>query len=185
MLNRVAVYLTDVIARDCNEEDRETYIYGWEMILSTLGAVGAIAILGAVFGRFFETAVYMLCFLSIRAYAGGSHASTYLRCFLKSNLYFIIPLALTLFTGLHYSLLCAAIFALAGALLVLIRAPQDHPNKRLSAQEHIQYKRKSRIITGIWLLSIALGYFVPASIPFVWWISVGILQAGITLIKGK
>jgi len=188
MLNRVANFLTDKLTKCANDEEREIYVYGWEMILSTICVVATILILSVVTGRFVSTVLYLACFFSIRSCAGGSHASTYLGCYITSLCFYLVPLLVAiLFRQVENSFICAIMLGVAGALLVFIRAPQDHPNRRLTEREYPERKRKSRIFSFFWLTALlAAGLLLPSSfIPSVWWVSVGLAQAGLTLIKSE
>lgn len=47
-------------------------------------------LIGYLIGCFFETVVYLICFILLRSYSGGYHAKTMLMCnFISYSLYFI------------------------------------------------------------------------------------------------
>ncbi len=164
-------------------EDKEIYVYGWSLLLSTLGSFLAMLLLGTVLGQLPGTLLYILFFCSLRIYAGGYHAASYGNCFwLTLTLYSTAPL-------FHFYLPPAY---LDGALVVLVLlsvfitclwAPVDHPNKPLNEAEKQQNKKMSR---GIVLLQSAvllgLGLWQPWLKQYLLWSAVGMATNSFTLL---
>ena len=53
------------------EDDREVYVYCFEILLSTLLSFIALAILSLISGTFLETLLFLLGFVPLRLVAGG------------------------------------------------------------------------------------------------------------------
>lgn len=52
-------------------EDREFYQYGIEITISSLLNIILVVTLGTIFNAFFESLVFLLCFIIIRQFTGG------------------------------------------------------------------------------------------------------------------
>lgn len=85
MLEKVSCLLADGLIRrsTAKERDRELYVYGFMVTLSTLFMMVSILLIGAVFFDFFSAALYLLVFTSLRVCSGGYHCGTYGGCFAR------------------------------------------------------------------------------------------------------
>lgn len=82
----------------CKETDKlpfEIYVYGFELLLSSLIETGAIILIGCLLGKFLETILFLLSFSSIRFFSGGYHAKSYLRCFIVTLISYFLILFMT------------------------------------------------------------------------------------------
>lgn len=52
-------------------EDAEIYIYGINQILMYSINISSALIIGLIFGKFFEAAVFIVAYCSLRSFAGG------------------------------------------------------------------------------------------------------------------
>lgn len=83
MLEKAAFYLSDKLSRIIEDENsKEIYTYGLEIILNTLISYSLIIIIGALTGELITTVFYLSCYSGLRLWAGGYHAKTHLRCIL-------------------------------------------------------------------------------------------------------
>ena len=116
------------------EEDAEIYIYGINQILTSVLNVSSALIIGLIFGKFFEAAVFIVAYCSLRSFAGGYHAKTPLRCYVFSVIMLIIVLV-----GIKYLYLTEWMYyvvLLAAALVVIVLSPVEDKNKPLDEIEH-------------------------------------------------
>jgi len=111
-------------------EDEEVYIYGWSLLLSTLGATLSILLLGAVAGEFLGTLVYLGFLYLLRPYAGGYHASTYFSCFLLTMTSYAAALLFGFFWPMPL-MDWTLILMLFSIVVTFAGAPVQHPNKPL------------------------------------------------------
>ena len=78
-------YLADVITDFCVEnkiipaDERAIYKYGAEITISTLVGLFSILLVGVITGNIFESLMFLVCYVSVRIFAGGYHATTYYR----------------------------------------------------------------------------------------------------------
>jgi len=188
MLARISEFLTIKLIDSgaISKEDYEIYTYGWAMILSTLAIVISILFLSIIAHNVIATILYLACFLMVRAYAGGSHADSYFGCYISSLTFYCVPLIFASLTDIDLSVIFIRIFAVMGVLLIFARAPQDHPNRKLSNDEVIMFRRKSRIIACTFGICIFISTVVlPQYLSLSWWSAIGLLEAGITLLKSN
>lgn len=92
MLNKVAGKLAKKLA-ECSDADKEEiYIYGLELIISTFFGLISILILSCLLSRFISGLVFVFVFVPLRLFTGGYHAATYSKCFVISNISYLIVL---------------------------------------------------------------------------------------------
>lgn len=131
-------------------EDAEIYIYGINQILMYSINISSALIIGLIFGKFFEAAVFIVAYCSLRSFAGGYHAKTPLRCYVFSVIMLIIVLV-----GIKYLYLTEWMYyvvLLAAALVVIVLSPVEDRNKPLDEIEHKVYKRRTILIAATELL---------------------------------
>ena len=63
-----------------NESEFEIYIYGFETFFSGVIDFIITLILGTIFGNIIAAVIFFVMFISVRMYAGGYHADSYLKC---------------------------------------------------------------------------------------------------------
>lgn len=131
-------------------EDTEIYIYGINQILMYSINISSALIIGLIFGKFFEAAVFIVAYCSMRSFAGGYHAKTPLRCYFFSVIMLIIVLV-----GIKYLYLTEWMYyvvLLVAALVVIVLSPVEDKNKPLDEIEHRVYKK--------WAIFIAAAEFL-------------------------
>ena len=131
-------------------EDAEIYIYGINQILMYSINISSALIIGLIFGKFFEAAVFIVAYCSLRSFAGGYHAKTHLRCYVFSVIMLIIVLV-----GIKYLYLTEWMYyvvLLAAALVVIVLSPVEDKNKPLDEIEHRVYKKRTILIVATELL---------------------------------
>lgn len=97
MLQIIANSLTDKLekAGAIAPERRAVYIYGFELIISTVSGMAAVFLIAALgFHRPLEGIIFLAATISLRIYSGGYHADTYLRCFIITSLSFAVVIIL-------------------------------------------------------------------------------------------
>ena len=131
-------------------EDAEIYIYGINQILMYSINISSALIIGLIFGKFFEAAVFIVAYCSLRSFAGGYHAKTPLRCYVFSVIMLIIVLV-----GIKYLYLTEWMYyvvLLAAALVVIVLSPVEDKNKPLDEIKHRVYKKRTILIVATELL---------------------------------
>lgn len=101
-----------------------TYVYGFELLVSSIIETGALILIGGLIGKFVETILFIISFSSIRFFSGGYHANSYLKCFVVTMISYILILLMTnILSELSYSiivLIALMIFVLSLILFIKI-----------------------------------------------------------------
>lgn len=160
MLNRISVKLSkrllDKIEGDRREE--EVYVYGFELILSTLTGLASILILTVVFSEPMVGFLFIVVFVPLRIFTGGYHASTYGRCFIISNVSYVTLLVLKHLTWSHTPIMAWYCLLLASCYYILARAPVINP---LQPVNEYKKRRSKKIVKYILGFDITGTVFLP------------------------
>ena len=152
----VNVMLNNNIIR---EDDREIYRYGLRTLKLKLISYMSAMIIAVLLGRLSYFAVILVSFMSVRKYAGGFHEDTAVKCFVVSQILFII-----LEVGSKYivrydiGVMTAVILGIIGTVLIMKNAPVESVHHRLSDKQKCKYRKIALISCCVWNL-IILGLF--------------------------
>lgn len=92
MLNKVACKLAKKIV-ECSDTDKEEiYIYGLELIISTFFGLSSILLISCLLFCFTSGLVFISVFVPLRLFTGGYHAENYGKCFIISNISYLLIL---------------------------------------------------------------------------------------------
>lgn len=139
-----------------NEEDRDVYVYGMDVLLSTALSILCILAIGILIGKGIETLLYILLFTVLRSAAGGFHANTHWGCFLIMLGSYGIMLALLTFLPLEACRWAALPLAVASLAVVAVLAPAPHENRPVSAKELKRFRRLSLWLAFAEVLAVLL-----------------------------
>lgn len=164
------------------EDDKEVYVYSFEILLSTLMNLLVLVFLSLVTRTGPETALYLLGFLPLRLIAGGYHARSHFRCFLILLFSYTAFLLLICFLPISLLLPCIIISFLVSVVLVFAFAPSEDDNKPLSNEEINLFKRRSRLcIAGYAAIICLLSVFID-DMRFAFSIAIGIFTVAMSLL---
>ena len=148
--NCLADYLQD--NKIINEKEKEIYVYGFEIIISSIIGVLLVGGLGLILNRFLESVIFLVVFISTREYAGGYHAKTFLSC---SFIFITLYLLLLLFTEISHKNFefYQIISILSISILTILKfAPIKNCNKKLSQSVIVTNRKKSIVISAFWAI---------------------------------
>jgi len=152
----LSIWCTDqLIYRNIiDKSQKNIYIYGFQLFLSTLCSVSAILGVAFLSGNFIEGVVFLTIFMSLRMTANGYHAKNYLGCFILSNSLFVFYLfLLSVCTGVEGQYLFC-FFAVLSSVYIFVKAPVEHPNHKLSdLKRKVNRERARKLLVFIWLVS--------------------------------
>lgn len=152
------------------------------VIISDVINFSAIIIVSVILQEFICTAIYLLCFLTTRCFCGGYHATTHTRCriaMLTSYLLFLI-----IKTCLGNALLITTIAILAALWgPVILYAPIQHANHKLSPELNRINRRRSFCSYGIWSVAIVIMYNVDSDVSIAILASLMIVSLNMVLAK--
>lgn len=163
MINKMSDMILNFIKAnlDFDGELEEVYRYGIEITISSILNIALILTASCIIGDIIIGLTFLLCFIPLRSYCGGYHATTYFRC----NLIFLLTFLAVYFSGLMmYTFLTGEAVEVYEAVLllgfipILIFSPVKNINKEL---DEIQTK-KCRFISMIIYAAIGIAsiYFV-------------------------
>lgn len=107
-------------------EDREFYQYGIEITISSLLNIILIVTLGTIFNAFFESLVFLLCFIIIRQFTGGYHAESYFKCNLSFCILFLITLFINNVIYTMFSTYTAILITFTCTSIIAFYCPIEH-----------------------------------------------------------
>ena len=128
---RIGKYLicNNVISKD----DFPVYKYGLELLISSIIETVVICSLGAIFFSLFDAIVFIVCFVLLRSFCGGFHASSYLRCTIYSTLTFSAVAIMAEYV--HIDLTALAIMSMIDLTVIIIFSPVENSAKPID-QDH-------------------------------------------------
>lgn len=164
--------------------ERELYEYGIFILMSNTLYIVVTAILGLVFGLFYQSLLFFIVFMVIRQYAGGYHASTELRCeifttlcilasiiimrLISGNLSFVVVLGLTAFLS----------------ILIFVFAPIDTDEKTLDEVELKIFCKRTKLILIIIVAVIIVSFYFEIKVICIP-CCMSLILEGVLLIAGK
>lgn len=143
-----------------DKSQKNIYIYGFQLFLSTLCSVSVMLCTAFLTGNFLRGVIFLTVFMSLRMTANGYHAKTYLGCFILSNSLFLFYLfLLSACTGTEAEYFFG-IFAAVSSIYIFVKAPVEHPNHKLSdLKRKVNRERARKLLIFTWFVSACL-YFL-------------------------
>lgn len=147
MIHRLSVILSERLCeKDCTEEDRNIYIYGIEILLSSVINIALCVSISLLCGRILDAFIFLIIFCSLRMYVGGYHANSHFECcgmFLFSyGLYLILRNIEVLNVGVLLLSIVASIYLVRG----LPTIPTEYT---LDIDILLSMQRKTKIIISM------------------------------------
>jgi len=160
MITEAANHIVDFIysKNNLSTDERDIYVYGYEIIISSGITFMLLIITGLLFGKLIEAAAFFCVFYLLRRRTGGYHANTYFKC----NLIFECNILLVMIlSSLNIAFFAEIIINLVSFLLCLtitiIKAPVSNPNKPISICMQKKHKAWAIILIIFFeILSIAM-----------------------------
>lgn len=154
MLNKSANHLVSLLEKyyAFTEEERPVYIYGFELLLSTLSSMITIISISIIIGKPSYAMFFLLFFFSLRLFTGGYHAKTYLKCFITTNIIFIFTIFLTelvLFIEIKWIF---SILVIISTAVVWIFSPIKNNNHLCSDESYTKNKKRARFLSSLYSL---------------------------------
>jgi len=188
MLEKLSERLTDLLLMKgiIDRENREIYTYGFEALLSTVINFIIVLTIGIIAGIALESIFFVFMFGILRMYCGGYHAETHISCILTfTGIYgsaMIIAKFLPVAAGSVFSIIAGTI----SFVVILFLAPIEHKNKPFIDDEEAKFRKISRIIASMELISIYLiTAFFPIAIKAAVLIALAMLSVTFVLILAK
>lgn len=163
-----------------NIEDRETLIYGVDIIFYTIWSTALLLLIGLLLKQFYAAVFIVFGFYALQSHGGGYHAKTHLKCLLTMIFGLLFGLAWVYIgdrTRVLYSIFAVSLLILLLFPLVL------HPNKAYIRDESRRLTVISILITAAVSIS-GLLLFKYFHLPL-YVLSVTFFLAAVSRIAGK
>ena len=168
-----------------SEDDRDVYVYSFEIMLSTLQSFLALAVLAIVFGSVLETMIFLTGFVPLRLIAGGYHAKNHFRCFLILMFVYSAFLLVLFYLPLEFMLPVIVTSCLVSWVLVFLFAPSDDNNKPLTSEETVRFRKKSRITIVCYSVMLAAITVFVTDKRYALSLAFGIITVGLSLLANR
>lgn len=187
MLYKIADILTTLVLNyeEGSDENKELYIYGFQIIVSKGLTYIVLLLLGIVFGRIFEMLFFISFALLLRGYTGGYHLHNSLGCFISTIAISIISIFIAVNMKIQVAVILIPILLFLSSVCIFIFAPINHPNLRLTKQETKKCRMLSRRYLILELSFVLLLLILHAKESIIISASLAITFVAITMIIAK
>lgn len=185
MLEHLAEDITFILVKNkiIDIDDRTIYIYGVQIILSTLIITIFLLILGIILDKVILTLFFISTFIILRSYTGGYHAESFSGCFVITTLIYLSELLINCLLLDKYKTVLGMIFVIVSLVVIYRLSPVEHENNPLSLDEKKKFKKISRITISVIAVFISIGFYTNyISIDITFIVSLTILAISILTI---
>ncbi len=184
MLKNIADDVAFLLVRKriVDNEKREMYAYGMEVILLNIINLVIPFIISLIMGGLIHFIVFILVFIPLRISTGGYHAKESGTCIIISTILYIVSIPLSYLSSMSYKNAVPLILFVFSILVVFIFAPVENMNNTLSHKS----KKRNRLISLVLVSvdSIAIILFDIFSIHIASNIMIFVILASILMIVG-
>lgn len=169
MIRLLSSKLADLLVRNkiVAIEDREVYIYGYEILISSVIGVFSVILLGVFLNSFVESLLFLIIFVTIRQCSGGYHANSYMKCIVSFVAVYVFVIIVLHFVLPYYSLFIWAILSVVCMSVILDLAPIENPQKPLTAEIKSRNRKRAIGMSLIILVVSALLYVIVPRISLI------------------
>lgn len=144
MLHKLSEIIADYFFDEKDQYTIDIYIYGIELVLSSLFGNILVILIGIVTRSLIESIIFMVALTSVRVFSGGYHANTYLKCNLITLVSAIFTVTLNKLLKIVFSrqvILYLLIFNFILLLLtIIIYCPVENKNKQIKQDDKNKFK---------------------------------------------
>lgn len=164
------------------KEKEEIIRYGLDRIKSTCTMTLMTLLMGCIFQVFFQSIIFLVCFIILRKYAGGYHANTQNWCYVISTVIIAVALLVIRYMSDSSDNEIFILLQSVNFILLYFLVPVDNKNHRLEQWEKEKYGKKARKrLICLYVLSVILHFYTINNIA----VGVSNLTVGGCVIAGK
>lgn len=155
MLHRLSERIALSVYNNSDKIPLDIYIYGFELLVSSVIETISLLLIGLLTGKFVETVIFIISFSSIRVFSGGYHANSYLKCFIVTIACYLLVLFsadIMLAFPNRTIILIAIITLLLSFILFILMSPVKSKGKSI-----LNYK-KQKILS---IISLCVNAILP------------------------
>lgn len=164
MIDLLSTRIADFLCKRnvINSEEKELYVYGYQLLISSFIGILLTIILGFLFGHGLLAIAFLIIFIPTRQHCGGFHANHFTTCIFSFLSVYLVIMLLTEFMIKSDYILCTILMELFYFLTVVRFAPIEHKNKPLSEEVKKDNYQKSIIYSVVWIMiTIPCYFFLP------------------------
>ena len=130
-------------------EQKEIYAYGLECLIARIGTILYLLLLSICLRAVWQAVVFYFVFLAKRKFAGGYHATTYVKCNALYLLTFMVSVLGDRYVVSNFNSLYLSVFILLFVFMtVLIFSPIENPNNPIEDGQEKKFRRYSLLIAS-------------------------------------
>lgn len=154
MIERIAGVLANKMIKEelINEDQKEEYLYVLVIITEKYIISGTVLIIGFLLDLFLPTSIFLCTFFSLRKRTGGYHANSFLKCYLYTNIIYIIVVLIHKNFGKNFRFMM--LLMIISIVIIEVIGTINHPKMDLDNMELKESKKAARIITALY------GFFI-------------------------
>lgn len=157
MITKLCHVIADFFIKEniIDEDQREIYKYGFELIISSIIGILIVVLIGVVSGNLLQCIIFYVVFCFTRLFCGGYHASSHLLCKLSFTavLLMVINLNWLLKEIPNYYWFVLYLYCF---IIMCCFSPIENPNKPLTYEQQKRGRRISIIEMLIWFAVICI-----------------------------
>lgn len=153
--NNIAEFL---LSKNCFEKDNlNIYVYGTELVISSMIGAMIVFLLSVLTNSLLTGLLFYLSFNMLRAYTGGLHCKTYLKCNITFAVVFMTCLITDYFVKtVYFRINLLMLIVVLTFVTIVVLSPVENPNKPIEDKD----RKKYRIISLLILISHIAFFFL-------------------------
>jgi len=167
-----------------DKEDTLVYIYGTEVLLSTI--FNMLIILGIAFytGNYAQILFFIVPFLFLRMTIGGYHAKTHIGCAMLMTITILTYIYLVRYMQLYFNAYLTLFSVIISFVLMYKFTPVEHPNKRLLPEDYARAKKNTIIVCSV-LIGFMTYFVIAREVYLLIYMSLGVISSAVAMLIGK
>lgn len=180
MSNRIFDYM--VIHEVDTEDMREHHVYGIEVFLGKIISYGSLLLISAIWNMWLPFIIFMIIFFPLRSRTGGYHAKSFFQCYIGTICSYLVMMKVVAPLLIRNEIAVIVIMAVS-IIVILLYAPVDHPNLRLSDEEKKSCKSSARMLLLLIVICFGIVEVLNIGSAISTYIAIGVgIDAGLILI---
>lgn len=185
MINRLSKSIALFFAQKniISNDEVDSYIYGFQLLLSVTLNLSAISLIMIYSGKIKETILYIASTFILRHHTGGYHANTSERCFVMTiGIYILILLIISIVTPELSKIISGLL--VPSLIIILKLAPIVHMNNPVRDGDLYRHRQYS-IIISIFITCAVIIFVLIKQYTLSLVLSLGFFQVSISLLFEK
>jgi len=167
-----------------DSEDKELYIYSFQILFEKLIAFTTILLVAAKFELIIQTILFLCFFSNIRKHTGGFHLSGFSSCFFASvGLYLVYIKVIYDFFITYIEI--NYIFLVLALLIILCIGAVNNPNINWTKREYRENSQIAKCVAIVEVFIIVILHFLGMNTSYLLFMSFGVILSAFLLLIEK